>query len=114
VQLDGSHHQWFEKRGGKCCLMNMVDEAQGTTLSLLAEEGTIFAAIQLLWPQDRLVKELRLAEISTIVAGNQFCRRVIVSSSMRSFRCRQWTGGFHRSAQGYDLASVFVSKKSGV
>src|ERR687888_2378095 len=25
VQLDGSHHQWFEKRAGKCCLMNMVD-----------------------------------------------------------------------------------------
>jgi hypothetical protein len=29
VQLDGSHHQWFEKRAGKCCLMNMVDDAQG-------------------------------------------------------------------------------------
>src|ERR1043166_8973680 len=49
VQLDGSHHQWFEKRAGKCCLMNMVDDAQGTTLSWLAEEETIFAAMQLLW-----------------------------------------------------------------
>ena len=49
VQLDGSHHQWFEARGPKCCLMNMVDDAQGTTLSLLAEEETSFAAMELLW-----------------------------------------------------------------
>src|SRR5688572_5082767 len=27
VQLDGSHHQWFEKRAPKACLMNMVDDA---------------------------------------------------------------------------------------
>jgi hypothetical protein len=49
VQMDGSHHQWFEKRAVKCCLMNMVDDAQGTTLSLLAQEETIFAAMSLLW-----------------------------------------------------------------
>ena len=49
VQLDGSHHRWFEERGLKCCLMNMVDDAQGTTLSLLAEEETSFAAMELLW-----------------------------------------------------------------
>ena len=49
VQLDGSHHKWFEERGPKCCLMNMVDDAQGTTLSLLAEEETSFAAMALLW-----------------------------------------------------------------
>jgi hypothetical protein len=49
VQLDGSHHQWFEKRAPKACLMNMVDDAQGTTRSWLADEETIFAAMQLLW-----------------------------------------------------------------
>jgi transposase len=49
VQLDGSHHRWFEERGAKCCLMNMVDDAQGTTLSLLAAEETSFAAMELLW-----------------------------------------------------------------
>ena len=27
VQLDGSHHDWFEGRGEKCCLMVMVDDA---------------------------------------------------------------------------------------
>lgn len=49
VQMDGSHHKWFEERASKCCLMNMVDDAQGTTLSWLAEEETIFAAMKLLW-----------------------------------------------------------------
>ncbi len=49
VQLDGSHHHWFEDRGPQCCLMNMVDDAQGTTLSLLAAEETSFAAMELLW-----------------------------------------------------------------
>src|ERR1700681_2433080 len=27
VQLDGSFHNWFEERGPKGCLMNMVDDA---------------------------------------------------------------------------------------
>jgi transposase len=49
VQLDGSHHQWFEKRGPKSCLMNMVDDATSTTQSLLAAEETSFAAMELLW-----------------------------------------------------------------
>lgn len=49
VQLDGSHHHWFEKRGPKCCLMNMVDDATGTTMSLFSTEETIFSAMELLW-----------------------------------------------------------------
>lgn len=49
IQLDGSHHQWFEERGKKCCLMNLVDDATGTTMALLAEEETTEAAMKLLW-----------------------------------------------------------------
>ena len=49
VQLDGSHHQWFEKRAPKSCLMNMVDDATSTTQSLFAAEETSFAAMELLW-----------------------------------------------------------------
>jgi transposase len=48
IQFDGSHHDWFEGRRGKCCLMNMVDDATGTTLSLLDEEETTVAAMQVL------------------------------------------------------------------
>ena len=49
VQMDGSHHQWFEKRAPKSCLMNMVDDATSTTQSLFAAEETSFAAMELLW-----------------------------------------------------------------
>jgi transposase len=48
VQFDGSHHDWFEGRGRKCCLMNMADDATGKTLSMLFEEETTAAAMTLL------------------------------------------------------------------
>jgi len=49
VQMDGSHHRWFEERGEESCLMNMVDDATTTTMSLMAEEETTEAAMRLLW-----------------------------------------------------------------
>lgn len=49
VQLDGSHHQWFEGRGEKGCLMDMVDDATGMTLGLMSEEETTVAAMEVLW-----------------------------------------------------------------
>jgi hypothetical protein len=44
VQLDGSFHAWLEERGPQLCLMNLVDDATGTTLSQLHEQETIWAA----------------------------------------------------------------------
>jgi transposase len=49
VQFDGSHHQWFEDRADGCCLMNMVDDATGTTLAFLDEKETTVGAFRLLW-----------------------------------------------------------------
>ncbi len=49
VQLDGSHHCWFEDHGESCCLMNLVDDATGTTLSYMAKEETTEAAMRALW-----------------------------------------------------------------
>jgi len=48
VQFDGSHHAWFEGRGPRCCLMNMVDDATGTTLAFLTPQETTNAAMELL------------------------------------------------------------------
>ena len=31
VQLDGSHHDWFEQRGPKCVFMGYIDDATGNT-----------------------------------------------------------------------------------
>ena len=49
VQMDGSHHRWFEERGEEGCLMDMVDDATGKTLALLSEEETTVAAMKVLW-----------------------------------------------------------------
>ncbi|MBT1156757.1 ISNCY family transposase [Aminobacter anthyllidis] len=34
VQIDGSHHWWFENRGPKCALLVYIDDATGTLLHL--------------------------------------------------------------------------------
>ena len=49
VQLDGSHHRWFEERGGYSCLMNMVDDATKKTQALMDKEETVVVAMRLLW-----------------------------------------------------------------
>jgi transposase len=50
VQLDGSHHLWFEERSEEySCLMSMVDDATKTTYAFLAEGETTEAAMRLLW-----------------------------------------------------------------
>lgn len=52
VQFDGSFHDWFEGRGarqgGRSCVMNMVDDATGTTLLRFGEQETIWAAVDVL------------------------------------------------------------------
>lgn len=49
IQMDGSHHCWFGPQRDQACLMNMVDDATGTTMGLMAEEETTEAAMRLLW-----------------------------------------------------------------
>ncbi len=44
VQLDGSFHRWLDERGPEGCLMDLVDDATGTTLARLGEQETIWAA----------------------------------------------------------------------
>lgn len=42
VQMDGSHHNWFEERGEKCVLMGYIDDATGEVFGRFYEyEGTI-------------------------------------------------------------------------
>jgi transposase len=48
VQLDGSFHSWLEARGPEGCLMNLVDDATGTTLCQLGRQETTWAAANLL------------------------------------------------------------------
>jgi transposase len=48
VQLDGSFHLWYEDRGPRGCLMNLVDDATGRTLARLGAQETIWAAVDVL------------------------------------------------------------------
>ncbi len=52
LQLDGSFHDWFEGRGPaagrRSCVMNMVDDATGTTLLRFGAEETTWAAAEIL------------------------------------------------------------------
>ena len=44
VQLDGSHHDWFEGRAPKCVLMVMVDDATNRVWAQFVEEETTRAS----------------------------------------------------------------------
>jgi transposase len=48
VQLDGSLHRWFGNEEPLCCLMDMVDDATGTTRSLMLPHESTEAAMRIL------------------------------------------------------------------
>lgn len=39
VQIDGSHHDWFEGRGAKCCLIVMIDDATSRIVHMRFEDS---------------------------------------------------------------------------
>lgn len=47
VQKDGSHHDWFEGRAGKCVLMVMIDDATSRVLARFYPAETTEAAFDL-------------------------------------------------------------------
>jgi transposase len=46
VQMDGSPHDWFEGRGPRCVLMDLVDDATGRTHAKFFREETTVAAFE--------------------------------------------------------------------
>jgi len=48
VQMDGSHHKWFGADMPSACLINMVDDATGLSLCIMAQEETTAACMQTL------------------------------------------------------------------
>jgi transposase len=53
IQVDGSHHNWFEERGDRCCLMTLVDDATGRSSFLFTRDEGTFAVMAALrgWVQ---------------------------------------------------------------
>lgn len=48
VQLDGSFHAWYERRGPTRCLITMVDDATSRSAGRFSAEETIWAAVAVL------------------------------------------------------------------
>jgi transposase len=48
VQLDGSFHPWFERRGPESCLLTLVDDATGRSTGGFSAQETIWAAVAVL------------------------------------------------------------------
>lgn len=73
VQLDGSHHDWFEGRRGPCCLMNMVDDATGATMSFMSEKETTEAAMTVLraWVERHGVPAALYADRHSVYASQK-------------------------------------------
>ena len=58
VQIDGSHHDWFEGRGPKCCLLVFIDDATSKIIGLRFEDKeTTLGYMRLTW--DHLEKHGR-------------------------------------------------------
>jgi transposase len=45
LQLDGSFHDWFERRGPQSCLLTLVDDATGRSTGRFSAQETIWAAV---------------------------------------------------------------------
>jgi len=85
VQLDGSHHDWFEGRGPKAVLMVMVDDATNVTAARFAEEETTEAAydvyegwvreygvpVSLYVDRDSIYRCERLANVEEQITGKE-------------------------------------------
>ena len=85
VQLDGSHHDWFEGRGPKAVLMVMIDDATNVTVARFAEEETTEASYDVFegWvrkyglpaslyvDRDSIYRCERLANVEEQIAGKE-------------------------------------------
>ena len=85
VQLDGSHHDWFEGRGPKAVLMVMIDDATNVTAARFAPEETTEASYAVFeaWvrkygvpaslyvDRDSIYRCERLANVEEQIAGQE-------------------------------------------
>ncbi|MHA2765299.1 helix-turn-helix domain-containing protein [Vibrio harveyi] len=80
IQIDGSHHDWFEGRSDKCCLLVFVERANLTL-------------------QDRLVKEMRLQGINTIEEANAWLPYFIADFNRRFAKPAKFPKDMHRKVR---------------
>jgi len=164
VQVDGSHHDWFEERGPRCCLFVFIDDASNQSYLRFAPGETEQAALEALRQyverfgiprnfytdrhsvyyakkcttaltqsvealgsqmiyahspqakgrveranrthQDRLIKALRQAGISTIETANHFLETIYLDRHNTRFASTEDLTDIHRGAEGLDLDNL--------
>lgn len=97
VQLDGSPHRWFGEEHPEACLMDMVDDATGRSMTRMAPAESTAAAMELLerWvrrhgvpralyvdrhsiyrPQREPTREEQLAGLKPVTCFGEACRKL--------------------------------------
>lgn len=80
VQIDGSHHDWFEGRAPKCCLLVFIDDATGRLMHLrFGETESAFDDMQelrklsksLTFRYDKMIYLVEPTEENTRIAGEK-------------------------------------------
>lgn len=168
IQLDGSHHAWFEGRGPDCCLIVMIDDASsrlslhfaesestesvltcmrgyveryGLPDAIYTDHGSVYhdntkperltqygrvmesLNIQAIYAnspqakgrvervnrtlQDRLLKELREQNISTIDEANRYVENNFSDRHNQRFSQPEGLTDVHRACAGIDLERIF-------
>ncbi len=95
VQMDGSPHPWFGPAGEAYCLLNMIDDAQGTVFALIDQEETIHLAMRTLWGW---IERYGIPK-APFPPGQRPCRAIQRRTS-RSLGQRIPVGGYHRPTDG--------------
>jgi len=73
LQIDGSIHDWFGTEKGKYCLLNLVDDATTTTLSLMAEGETTEVVLRVLksWIERYGIPQAIYVDRKSVYLGEQ-------------------------------------------
>ena len=96
VQLDGSHHDWFEGRRAKCVLMVMVDDATNRIRARFFEQETTGPAT-MCWRIGCVSRGCRAVYMSTGTASTAAKARPVWRSSWRARSARRNLAGRWRS-----------------
>ena len=119
VQLDGSHHAWFESRGAPACLMVMVDDATGRTEALLAEGETLAAAFGVLgrWIERHGVPEALYTDRKNIYVSDREPtaeEKRLGTGALTDFGRACWRLGIRQIVAHSAQAKGRVERKNGV
>src|SRR3972149_4251863 len=108
VQIDGSHHDWFEGRGPICVFMGYIDDATNTVYGRFYDyEGTMPAnspqakgRVERLFKtlQDRLVRDMRLAGIKSVEEANEFLKTYLPKHNRKFKKPAASDADLHRPA----------------